>query len=73
MLGLVPEAFDRRLRIAGPMLPDGIEHIEVYGLRVGGASANLRFVRTPEGAVSVEVLKIDGQLDVVVQSEPSSP
>ncbi|HBY93049.1 MAG: hypothetical protein M5U01_28115 [Ardenticatenaceae bacterium] len=72
LLGLVPEAFEHRLRIVRPILPDFINQLEVRRLRVGKASADLRFVRTSEGRVSPNVLKIDGDLDVVVEPEIST-
>ncbi|MBI4493925.1 MAG: amylo-alpha-1,6-glucosidase [Chloroflexi bacterium] len=72
LLGLVPEAFDHRLRIVRPLLPDFIHHIEVRRLRVGTARVDLRFERTSSGAVVVDVLEIEGHLDVVVQPRTSS-
>jgi glycogen debranching enzyme len=65
-LGLVPEAFERRLRVVRPRLPDPAYSLEVHGLRVGTATAALRFDRTGDG-VSVRVLRIDGPLDVIVE------
>jgi glycogen debranching enzyme len=65
-LGLVPEAFERRLRIVRPRLPDPAYSLELHGLRVGTATAALRFDRTGDG-VSVRVLRIDGPLDVIVE------
>jgi glycogen debranching enzyme len=65
-LGLTPEALDRRLRIVGPLLPEWTTWLEVCRLKVGTASVDLRFERTSDG-VSVDVLKIDGELDVRVE------
>jgi glycogen debranching enzyme len=64
-LGLVPEAFERRLRVVRPQLPDFVYWLEMYDLRVGGASADLRFERAADGALGFRVMRVDGKLDVV--------
>jgi glycogen debranching enzyme len=71
MLGLMPEAFDRRLRIVRPLLPDFIHHLEVRRLRVGQAEAQLSFERSRSGKVEVRVLQIDGHLDVITEGSDS--
>lgn len=65
LLGLVPDAFRQRLRVVRPMLPESASLIEVRGLRVGAATAALRFERSGDG-VTVRVLDVDGPLDVLV-------
>jgi hypothetical protein len=70
LLGLVPEAFERRLRIVRPLLPDFIDRLEVRGLCVGRARADLKFERISDG-VAVKVLKVEGVLDVII--EPEAP
>jgi glycogen debranching enzyme len=67
MLGLTPEAFDRRLRISKPLLPEFVNHVEVKRLRVGAARVDLLFERTPSGTAA-SVLGLDGELDVIVDS-----
>ena len=67
LLGLTPEAFDGRLRIVRPLLPDFIHHLEVRHLHVGQAEAHLSFERGPSGKVEVHVLQIDGHLDVTTE------
>jgi glycogen debranching enzyme len=66
LLGLVPEAFDRRLRLVRPLLPDFVDWLEVRGLRVGSALVDLRLQQTRQ-EIAVEVLSVDGDLDVVVE------
>jgi glycogen debranching enzyme len=66
-LGLEPEAFEHRLRIVQPVLPDFIRHIEICHLKVGNGSADLRFARDSEDKISVEVLHVEGKLDVVIE------
>ncbi|WHZ25479.1 MAG: Glycogen debranching enzyme [Nitrospira sp.] len=68
LLGLTPEAFEGRLRIVRPLLPDFIHHLEVRRLRVGEAEAHLRFERGVSGQIEVHVLQVDGRLDVVTES-----
>ena len=64
-LGLVPEAFEQRLRVVRPQLPDFVYWLEVRSLRVGSAHADLRFERAMNGAIAFRVMRIDGRLDVV--------
>jgi glycogen debranching enzyme len=66
LLGLAPEAFDRRLRIVQPILPDFIDVLEIHRLRVGTAQVDLRFERSADGSFSVKVLRLQGNLDVVI-------
>jgi glycogen debranching enzyme len=66
-LGLEPNAFDRQLRLVRPILPDVLRRLEVERLRVGDASVDLRFERTPDGRVTTEVRRVEGRLDVVIE------
>lgn len=66
-LGFQPEAFDQRLRVVRPVLPCFIDQLDVAGLRVASASVDLRFERDASGAVTVDVRKLEGALDVVVE------
>jgi glycogen debranching enzyme len=70
LLGISAEAFDRKLRVVRPMLPEVAHHVIVRGIRVGDASADLRFQRTQHG-VAVDVLKVDGDLSVLVEPDES--
>lgn len=67
LLGLVPEAFEKRLRIVRPILPEMIDRFDVKGLHVGQAKVDLSFERTPEGAIAVKTERIDGELRVQVE------
>lgn len=67
LLGLVPEAFERRLRIVRPLLPGFVNYCELRGLRVGSARVDLAFERTERGTIAVKVARIDGDLAVVIQ------
>ena len=64
-LGLVPEAFEQRLRIIRPQLPDFVYWLEVRNLRVGRASVDLRFERTTDGKIALNVLRIDGDVEII--------
>jgi glycogen debranching enzyme len=66
LLGLVPEAFDRRLRIVRPALPAGVNQLEVQGLRMGDSRVGLRFRRAADRKTEVDVLKNEGHVDVDV-------
>jgi len=67
LLGLMPEAFDRRLRIVRPILPESVHTLELHRLRVGRAKVDLRFERARDETVQVHVLKTDGDLHVLVE------
>lgn len=66
-LGLEPEAFDKRLRIVRPTLPENINRVEIQQLRVGSSTIDLLFERGRNG-IAPRVLKNDGNLEVVVES-----
>jgi glycogen debranching enzyme len=66
LLGLEPDGFGRRLRITRPLLPPGLDHLDVKRLRIGEASVDLEFRRGKFG-VDVDVLRVSGALDVEVE------
>jgi glycogen debranching enzyme len=70
LLGLGPDGFAKRLRVVRPVLPDGANELELHGLRVGAARADLRFERAGGPRATVKVLKVEGPLDVVVDESP---
>ena len=70
MLGLVPEAFERRLRIVRPMLPEDVDWLEFRNVHVGEAVVDLRFERQQDGqAPSVRVIRQEGELTVSVEHD----
>lgn len=74
MLGLIPDGLDHRLRIVRPVLPGFLDELEVRELKVGGAEVELRFRRGPEQAINVDVLRVEGHLDILVEGTfPLSP
>jgi glycogen debranching enzyme len=66
LLGLDPDAFAKRLRITHPVLPQGLDRLDVKGLRVGKASVDLAFQRGRTG-VDAGVISVDGELEVQVE------
>jgi glycogen debranching enzyme len=66
LLGLEPEAFEQRLDIVRPMLPRGLDRLDLTRLRVGQALIDLTFRRGKDG-IDVEVAKLDGKLEVEVR------
>src|SRR6185312_253119 len=67
LLGLVPEAFDHRLRVVRPILPPTLGRVDLLGLRVGDARADLAFLPRDHGPVDVRVLRADPGLEVQVE------
>ncbi|HEX6533687.1 MAG TPA: glycogen debranching N-terminal domain-containing protein [Gemmatimonadaceae bacterium] len=68
-LGLVPDAFQKRLRIVRPILPDFVDRLELRDMAVGDARVTLHFHRTTGGSTAVAVLGVDGELDVQVEGK----
>lgn len=73
LLGLVPEAFEHRLRIVRPILPEFIDRLDVKRLRVAEASVDLSFERGEGNICKVQVLQVEGSLDIVVEPGKSGP
>jgi glycogen debranching enzyme len=67
VLGLQPNAFERRLRIRRPRLPDWLDWVTLRGLRVGQAEVDLEYRRSEQGTL-VAVTRKQGDLLVSVES-----
>ena len=67
-LGLAPDAFNNRLKIVKPYLPDFINQVEFRHLRVGQALVDLRFERRRDGSLDAHVGEVTGNLKVEVES-----
>jgi hypothetical protein len=65
-LGLIPDGFERRLRVVRPSLPAWLTHVEIHGLELAGATIDLTFERAGE-AVTLADVRIDGDLEVVLE------
>lgn len=65
-LGLQPDAFNHRLQVSQPVLPESVNELTLKRLRVGDARVDLAFRRDSHGEVAVEALHTDGQLDLVI-------
>ncbi len=55
LLGLEIDGFARCLTVRRPLLPDGVDRLDLHDVRVGDATASLSF-RRQGGAVSVDLL-----------------
>jgi glycogen debranching enzyme len=67
MLGFQPNALEKQLRIVRPLLPHFLSRLKVLGLKCGDGAADLHFERTSTSKVNVRVLKIYGDLDIVIR------
>jgi glycogen debranching enzyme len=65
LLGLEPDGFGKRLQIVRPLLPQGLDRLEIKGLKVNRASVDLAFEREKTG-VHVGVTRLEGDLEVEV-------
>ncbi len=63
LLGMEPDAIERRLRISKPSLLPFVDWLELRGVRVAEATCDLRFERDRSG-VAVHVLGVQGDLHV---------
>ncbi len=68
-LGLEPDALHGRLRVVRPLLPRWVDRLDLSGLRVAGATVDLRFERTAEG-VQLAGAQVDGTLEIVRERPP---
>jgi glycogen debranching enzyme len=66
-LGLVPDGHRRTLRVRRPLLPRQVDRLSVRGLRVAGASVDLRFERAADGVALADV-RADGELEVALEA-----
>ena len=66
-LGLAPDAYNNRLKIIRPYLPDFISEAELRHLRVGQGSVDLRFERKRDGSLEAHVGRVTGDLKVEVE------
>jgi glycogen debranching enzyme len=64
--GMSADAPNNTLSIVRPSLPSWIDRAEVIGMRIGDARVDLLFVQNA-GTTGVQVLRKDGELDVVVR------
>src|SRR3954447_5816970 len=71
-LGIAPDGLQRALRIRRPSLPRHLGRLALQGLRVGDATVDLLFERVARRSDSVALtdVKIDGELDVVLEFSP---
>lgn len=68
-LGFEPDAFNKRLQVIRPILPPFARWIEVRRMRVGQACVDLRAERSRTGTIDVDVLRVDGDLHVLVEDD----
>ncbi|WP_437300277.1 glycogen debranching N-terminal domain-containing protein [Sorangium sp. So ce426] len=67
LLGLEPEGFERRLRVVRPVLPRLVRRATVRGLTVADGRVDLDLRRAGGDRVEVDVLRVEGNIDVVVE------
>jgi hypothetical protein len=58
---------EHRLRVVRPILPEIVRRVEVRGLGVAGGRVDLEFRRTSGGRATVQVLGVEGDVDVVIE------
>ena len=71
ILGLQPVAV-LHLLVVDPVLPSWLPELTLRGLRLGGATATIRFHRDADGRSHAEVLRKHGTFHVARQPPPES-
>lgn len=69
LLGLTADAFNRRLRVIRPALPDSVNELEFRRLKIGDTVLDLRFERSYSGEVRVKMRKHRGSIEVEIQPQ----
>jgi glycogen debranching enzyme len=69
LLGLTADAFNGRLRIVRPVLPNSVNELEFRRIKIGKSSVDLRFERTSTGEVKVKMRKQGGKVDVEIEQD----
>jgi glycogen debranching enzyme len=71
LLGLTADAFNARLRIVRPVLPDSVNELEFRQIKIGKASVDLRFERTTTGRLKVKTRKPNSvEVDIEEDQQP---
>jgi glycogen debranching enzyme len=65
-LGLVPDGFERRLRVVRPTLPETLRWVTVRNIAVRGCSVDLHFEREND-VILTTVLRKEGDITVLVE------
>ena len=66
VLGATVDAAAHEIRFARPALPPGVDQVTLYGLGVGAATLDLLLERSGDAALDARILRLDGELDVVL-------
>lgn len=69
LLGLVPDAFNNRLQILRPVLPENVDAIDIVRVPLGKGCVDLHFSRGRDGSVQVEASNRHG-IEVQVRPGP---
>jgi glycogen debranching enzyme len=67
VLGVTVDAGAKEIRFARPALPPGLDQVTLYGLSVGAATLDLLLERSGDAALDARILRLDGELDVVLR------
>ncbi|HWO89088.1 MAG TPA: amylo-alpha-1,6-glucosidase [Gemmatimonadales bacterium] len=66
-LGLKVQGSQRRVVFSRPVLPESLMQVSIKGLRVGEASIDVEAIRHDEGDVGINVIRRQGDLEVLIQ------
>ena len=70
LLGIYPFAPAHVIALVRPRLPEWLPAVTVRNLRVGSATASIRFERTRDGATAFDVIDKTGQIFIVEMPPP---
>jgi glycogen debranching enzyme len=69
LLGLEADAFNKRLRVVRPVLPNFVNELDFRRIKIGNSTIDLHFERSSRGEVQVDVAKNTGSIKVEVEQK----
>jgi hypothetical protein len=69
LLGLRADAFNQRLRVIRPVLPDFVNELDFRRIKIGDSTVDLHFERSKDGDVQVRVVNHSGSIKVEVEQK----
>ncbi len=67
LLGITADAFNKRLRLIRPVLPESVDELYLRRIKIGDSVIDLHFERTHDGNLQVDTVKNSGSIKVEVE------
>jgi glycogen debranching enzyme len=69
LVGLTADAFNQRLRVIRPVLPDFVNELDFRRIKIGDSTVDLHFKRSMNGNVETRVVHHSGSINVELEQE----